>query len=137
MTGFSKVILIGNLTRDPEVRYMPNGNPVATFGVAVNRKSKQGGETKEEVSFFDVVVFGKSAEHCGQYLNKGHGILVDGRLQQRRWDDKETGQKRSKIEIVAQNVQFLPKGSGQAARTGDSQAEPVPEPPAGDEEIPF
>jgi single-strand DNA-binding protein len=137
MTGFSKVILIGNLTKDPEVRYLPNGNPVATFGVAVNRKSKQGGETKEEVSFFDVVVYGKSAEHCGQYLNKGNGILVDGRLQQRRWDDKETGQKRSKIEIVAQNVQFLPKGAAPSPRGSEGQAEPLSEPTGGDEDIPF
>ncbi len=84
-------------------------------------------------------MFGKQAENCGQYLNKGDGILVDGRLQQRRWDDKETGQKRSKVEVVAQAVNFMPKRSGQAApgsRSG-SDSEPMPEPPAGDEDIPF
>ena len=96
MTSFNKVILLGNLTRDPEVRYTPNGIAVANFAIAVNRKYKQGEETKEEVSYIDIVVFGKQAENCGQYLNKGDAALIEGRLQQRRWDDKETGQKRSK-----------------------------------------
>jgi single-strand DNA-binding protein len=137
MVSFNKVILLGNLTRDPEVRYTPNGTAVASFAIAVNRRYKQGDETKDEVSYIDIVVFGKTAENCGQYLNKGDAILVDGRLQQRRWET-EDGQKRSKVEVVAQTVNFMPKRSGQAPpRTGDSQAEPMPEPPAGDEEIPF
>jgi single-strand DNA-binding protein len=136
MVSFNKVILLGNLTRDPEVRYTPNGTAVANFAIAVNRRYKQGDETKDEVSYIDIVVFGKTAENCGQYLNKGDAILVDGRLQQRRWET-EDGQKRSKVEVVAQTVNFMPKRSGQAPRTGDSQAEPMPEPPAGDEEIPF
>jgi single-strand DNA-binding protein len=137
MVSFNKVILLGNLTRDPEVRYTPNGTAVASFAIAVNRRYKQGDETKDEVSYIDIVVFGKTAENCGQYLNKGDAILVDGRLQQRRWET-EDGQKRSKVEVVAQTVNFMPKRSGQAPpRTGDSPAEPMPEPPAGDEEIPF
>ena len=140
MTSFNKVILMGNLTRDPEVRYTPNGIAVASFAIAVNRKYKQGDETKEEVSYIDIVVFGKQAEACGQYLNKGDGILVDGRLQQRRWDDKETGQKRSKVEVVAQSVNFMPKRSGQQAagsRGGAAESEPMPEPPVGEDDIPF
>ncbi len=136
MTSFNKVILLGNLTRDPEVRYTPNGSAVASFALAVNRKYKQGEETREEVSYIDIVVFGKQAENCGQYLNKGDGALIEGRLQQRRWDDKETGQKRSKVEVAAQTVTFMPKRSGQAGGQGRS-TEPAPEAPVDDSEIPF
>ena len=136
MTSFNKVILLGNLTRDPEVRYTPNGSAVASFALAVNRKYKQGDETKEEVSYIDIVVFGKQAENCGQYLNKGDGALIEGRLQQRRWDDKETGQKRSKVEVAAQTVTFMPKRSGQGGGQGRA-AEPAPEAPVDDSEIPF
>jgi single-strand DNA-binding protein len=105
---FNKVILIGNLTRDPEIRYNPSGKAVATLSIAVNRRSRQGEEGKDDVSFFDVVVWEKQAETCGQYLSKGSGVLVEGRLQQRRWET-EDGQKRSKVEVVASNVQFMPK----------------------------
>lgn len=108
MTAFNKVILIGNLTKNPELRYTPSGTPVASFGLAVNRKFRQAEELKEEVCFIDIVVFGKQAEHCGQYLSKGSGVIVDGRLQQRRWES-EDGQKRSKHEVVAQTVTFMPK----------------------------
>jgi len=108
VTGFNKVILIGNLTKNPELRYTPSGTPVASFGLAVNRKYRQAEELKEEVCFVDIVVFGKQAEHCGQYLSKGNGVIVDGRLQQRRWETDD-GQKRSKHEVVAQTVTFLPK----------------------------
>jgi single-strand DNA-binding protein len=115
VAGFNKVILMGNLTRNPELRYTPNGTPVASFGLAVSRRFKQGEDLKEEVCFVDIVVFGKQAEHCGQYLSKGNGALVEGRLQQRRWET-EDGQKRSKHEVVAQTVTFMPKrqegGSG-------------------------
>lgn len=121
MTGFNKVILIGNLTKTPELRYTPSGTPVASFGLAVNRKFRQGEELKEEVCFIDIVVFGKTAEHCGQYLSKGSGVIVDGRLQQRRWET-EDGQKRSKHEVVAQTVNFLPKrqeAGGEAAHSDE------------------
>lgn len=105
---FNKIILIGNLTRDPEMRYTPQGTSVCNFGIAVNRKYKQAEEVKEEVTFINVVVFGKQADTCGQYLNKGSSVLVEGRLQERRWETEE-GQKRSKHEVVAQNVRFLSK----------------------------
>ena len=137
MTSFNKVILLGNLTRDPEVRYTPNGIAVASFAIAVNRKYKQGDETKEEVSYIDIVVFGKQAESCGQYINKGDSVLIDGRLQQRRWDDKESGQKRNKIEVVAQSVNFMPKRSSGSKGGGDSHPEPAPEAPVDEGEIPF
>jgi single-strand DNA-binding protein len=137
MTSFNKVILLGNLTRDPEVRYTPNGSAVASFAIAVNRKYKQGEETKEEVSYIDIVVFGKQAEACGQYLGKGDAVLIDGRLQQRRWDDKDSGQKRSKVEVVAQSVNFMPKRASAAQAAGPGQSEPVPEAPVDEGEIPF
>ncbi|MFQ5456126.1 MAG: single-stranded DNA-binding protein [Nitrospirota bacterium] len=108
MTNFNKVILMGNLTRDPEIRYTPNGTPVANLRIAVNHRYKQGDDVKEDVCYIDIVAFGKQAENCGQYLNKGNGIIVDGRLQQRQWET-EDGQKRSKYEVVAQNIQFMPK----------------------------
>ena len=141
MTSFNKVILLGNLTRDPEVRYTPNGSAVASFAIAVNRKYKHGEETKEEVSYLDIVVFGKQAENCGQYLNKGDAALIEGRLQQRRWEDKDTGQKRSKVEVAAQSVHFMPKrsssGQGAGQGGGHSQSEPMPEAPLDEGEIPF
>jgi single-strand DNA-binding protein len=138
MTSFNKVILLGNLTRDPEVKNTPSGTTVASFGLAINRKYKQGEETKEEVNFFDIVVFGKQANNCSQYLHKGDSVMIDGRLQQRRWDDKESGQKRSKIDIVAESVKFMPKRSGSGLATGGGQQqEPEFEASAGDHEIPF
>jgi len=114
MVSFNKVILMGNLTKDPEVRFTPGGTPVATLALAVNRRYKQGEELKDEVCYVDVVVFGKQAENCGQYLSKGHGVVIDGRLQQRRWETDD-GQKRSKHEVVAQTVNFLPKREPSAA----------------------
>lgn len=131
MASFNKVVLLGNLTRDPEVRYTPGGTAVAGFALAINRKYKKGEETKEEVSYIDIVVFGKQAENCQKYLNKGDAVLIEGRLQQSRWDDKETGQKRSKVEVVAQSVNFMPK------RNSGSNNQSEPEPPIGDEDIPF
>lgn len=108
MVSYNKVILIGNLTKDPEIRYTPSGTPVTSFRLAVNHRYKQGEEFKEDVCFIDVVVFGKQAEACGQYLGKGNSVIVDGRLQERRWQT-EDGQKRSKHEVVAQTVRFFPK----------------------------
>jgi single-strand DNA-binding protein len=121
---FNKIILIGNLTRDPEVRYTPQGTSVCNFRIAVNHRYKQGDEVKKEVTFIDVVVFGKQADTCGQYLNKGSGVLVEGRLQERRWETEE-GQKRSKFEVVAQTVRFLPRKSESAgALAGEETAPP-------------
>jgi single-strand DNA-binding protein len=126
MAGFNKVILIGNLTKNPEVRYTPSGTPVTSFGLAVNRRFRQAEDLKEEVCYIDIVVFGKQAEHCGQYLSKGNGVVIDGRLQQRRWET-EDGQKRSKHEVVAQTVTFLPKrpdsGGGEAMTSEDANYE--------------
>jgi len=139
MASFNKVILMGNLTKDPEIRYTPSGTPVANFSLAVNRRYKQGDELKDEVCFVDIVVFGKQAEHCGQYLSKGHGVIVDGRLQQRRWET-EDGQKRSKHEVVAQMINFLPKrqdqpGGGPQATKASPSLEPGEEFADGD--VPF
>lgn len=112
--SLNKVLLIGNLTRDPEKRYLPSGQPVTTFTVAVNRTYvAQSGEKKEEVSFIRVVVWAKRAEVCSEYLSKGSPVFVEGRLQSRSWDGPD-GTKRSTIEVVAQNVQFLSRGRGQS-----------------------
>ena len=123
---FNKIILIGNLTRDPEMRYTPQGTSVCSFGLAVNRKYKQADEAKEEVMFINIVVFGKQADTCGQYLNKGSSALIEGRLQERRWET-EDGQKRSKHEVVAQSVRFLSRRqdtSGMPASNSSVSAPP-------------
>lgn len=125
MAGYNKVILLGNLTRNPELRYTPSGTPVATLGLAVSRRYRQGEDLKEEVCFVDIVVFGKQAEHCGQYLSKGNGVIVDGRLQQRRWET-EDGQKRSKHEVVAQTVTFMPKRSDTSGGASEAPAHEEP-----------
>lgn len=122
MVGFNKIILIGNLTRNPELRYTPSGTPVANFGLAVNRRFRQADDQKEEVCFVDIVVFGKQAEHCGQYLSKGDVAIIDGRLQQRRWET-EDGQRRSKHEVVAQSVTFGPKKQSHAGEPGGGEEE--------------
>ncbi|NQT32229.1 MAG: single-stranded DNA-binding protein [Candidatus Omnitrophica bacterium] len=113
--SLNKAILMGNLTRDPELRYVPSGSAVANFSLAINRTYKDNaGEKKEDVSFVRIVVWGKMAEVCGEYLTKGRAVLVEGRLQSRSWEGQD-GQKRSALDVVATNVQFIgPKGSGGA-----------------------
>jgi single-strand DNA-binding protein len=119
--SFNKVLLIGNLTRDPELRYVPSGTAVATFTVAVNRVyTSQAGEKKEEVSFIKIVVWGRRAEVCGEYLSKGSPVFIEGRIQSRSWEGQD-GQKRSTTEVIADNVQFL-RGSGPAGKGGDPSA---------------
>jgi len=119
--SFNKVLLIGNLTRDPELRYVPSGTAVATFTVAVNRVyTSQAGEKKEEVSFIKIVVWGRRAEVCGEYLSKGSPVFIEGRLQSRSWEGQD-GQKRSTTEVIADNVQFL-RGAGAAGKGSDSGA---------------
>jgi single-strand DNA-binding protein len=113
---FNKVILIGNLTKDPEVRYTPQGTPVASFRLAVNQKYKSGDDMKQETLFIDIVVWGKQGETCAQYLNKGSSALVEGRLQERRWESD--GQQRSKFEVVAQQVRFLSSRKGAQSEGG-------------------
>jgi single-strand DNA-binding protein len=132
MLDFTRVIIAGRLTRDPETRFAPSGLAVANFSVAVKHRSKPGGDAKEDVSFFDVVVFGKQGEKCAEYLSKGRPVLVEGRLRQRRWESD--GVKRSKVEILADNVQFLGSPRGASAE-GAPGAEPAPEAP--DDDIPF
>ena len=105
--GYNKVILMGNLTRNPELHYTPNGTAVTTFGLATNRKFKQGEDLKEEVCFVEVTVFGKQAESASQYLTKGRMALVEGRLRQQRWEEEGTGHKRSKHDVIAESVTFV------------------------------
>ena len=144
MPSFNKAILMGNLTRDPELRAIPSGAPVCNFDLALNRVyTTQAGERKEEVCYMTVVVWGKQGEHCAQYLKKGRGAHVEGHLQQRTWTTPE-GQKRSKIEVVAERVQFLGDGRGPRAATApDADADPpapVPEadaPAPSDDDVPF
>lgn len=105
--SLNKVFLMGNLTRDPELRYIPSGTAVANFSLAINRPYKDaGGEKKEEVSYVRVEVWGKMAEVCGEYLTKGRPVLVEGRLKSRSWETPE-GQKRNSLDVVATSVQFL------------------------------
>jgi single-strand DNA-binding protein len=132
MANLNRVLLIGNLTRDPEVRYTPKGTAVADIGIAVNRVySGEDGEKKEEVTFVDVTLWGRQAEVAQEYLKKGRQVFVEGRLQLDTWDDKQTGQKRSRLRVVAENMQMLGSrgesegGSNPAA----SQRRTAPPPP--------
>ena len=130
MASFNKVMLMGNLTRDPELRYTSNGSAVTSFGLAVNRKFKQGDEWKEDVCFVDITVWGKQGENCAEYLSKGRPAFVEGRLQYSTWESD--GQKKSKLDVVANTVQFL--GSRGDAQGGLSAGQaPVPE----EDDVPF
>ena len=120
MASLNRVILIGNLTRDPELRRTPSGSPVASFGLAVNRTyTNKQGERVENVDYFNIVVWAKLAELCTEYVRKGSPVAIEGRLQSRSWET-EDGQKRSTVEVVAENVQFLgrPSGGDSAGRAG-------------------
>jgi single-strand DNA-binding protein len=153
MASFNKVILMGNLTRDPELRYTPKGTAIAKVGLAVNRVwTNEAGEKKEEVTFVDIDIFGRTAENVGQYMRKGRPMLVEGRLKLDQWDDKQTGQKKSRLGVVAETVQFLgsaPSSEGgapaapRAARpSAPASAAPAAEPVEGDgppesDDVPF
>jgi single-strand DNA-binding protein len=148
MASFNKVILVGNLTRDPELRYTPKGTAIAKVGLAVNHRWKsEAGEMKEEVTFVDIEVWGRTAENLGQYLRKGSSMLVEGRLKLETWDDKQTNQKRSKMLVVGETVQFLgsPRGEGApaerssrpAATKPPSAAEESDGPPPEEDDVPF
>jgi single-strand DNA-binding protein len=164
MASFNRVILMGNLTRDPQLRYTPNQTAVCDFGVATNRKYRTAsGEEREDVCFIDCSAWGKQAEVINQYLTKGRGILVEGRLKLDTWEDKQGGGKRSKLSVVVENFQFVggrgegapggggddygqsspPPQRGPSRPAGRPQQQPQPEPPFGDEqkfgddEIPF
>ena len=133
MSSFNKVILMGNITRDPEMRYTPKGTPVAAIGIAVNRKWKdESGQLKEDVAFIDLVSYGKQAETIVQYFKKGSPILVEGRLAQERWTDKDTGSAKSKTRVVIETFQFVggprqPSPATQAAPPTDAPAEQASE----------
>ncbi len=126
----NKVQLYGNLTRDPELKALPTGNQVCSFGVATNRTYKdKDGNKQEQVEFHNITMFGKQAEVASQYLKKGRPVFIEGRLQTRNWDDKETGKKMYRTEIIVDQFQFGPSqgGEGQAnSYSGDSTAEPKP-----------
>lgn len=166
MASLNKVMLIGNLTRDPDIRYTPKGTAVAELGLAVNRRyTAEGGEKREETTFVDITLWGRTAELAGQYLRKGRSVYIEGRLQFDTWDDKQTGQKRSKLRVVGEEMQFLgggrdgesaPRGGGEEYEGGGGRSEaprytqrpqgrptPPPKPPADpdldveDDDIPF
>ena len=157
MANFNKVILAGNLTRDPELRYTPKGTAIAKITLAINRVWRnEAGESKEEVTFVDVDAFGRQAETIGQYLKKGRPVLVEGRLRYETWDDKQTGQKRSKLGVVLENFQFMDSnrggegaggaaaGGGEAPRSRPAPAAKAPPaadsdgpPPPEDDDVPF
>ena len=154
MANFNKVILAGNLTRDPELRYTPTGTAVARLGLAINRNWKtETGESREETTFVDIDAFGRQAETIAQYLKKGSPLLVEGRLKLDQWDDKSTGQKRSRLGIVLEGFQFLgaPRGGDSAPMDRPARAaaaapaaavaasQPDTEPPLNDPEddVPF
>ena len=153
MASFNKVILMGNLTRDPEVRYTPKGSAVADIGLAVNRVySTDNGEKREETTFVDVTLWGRTAEIAGEYLKKGRPVLIEGRLQLDSWDDKQSGQKRSKLKVIGEGMQLLGSrqgggdadeggGAGGGERMSRGRTSPPPQRPAAsepdDDEIPF
>lgn len=131
--SFNKVLLMGNLTRDPELRYVPSGQGVTSFTVAVNRVyNSQSGERKEEVSFVRVVAWGRIAETCNEYLKKGSPVFVEGRLQSRSWDAQD-GTKRSTLEVIAQSVQFLSRAprSVESAPMESSEGDMITDEPQG------
>jgi single-strand DNA-binding protein len=121
MANLNRVLLIGNLTRDPEVRYTPKGTPVAEMSLAINRHTQtEGGEKKEEVTFVDVTLWARLAEISGEYLKKGKPVFIEGRLQLDTWDDKQTGQKRSRLRVIAESMQLLgTRENGNADRSAD------------------
>jgi single-strand DNA-binding protein len=153
MASFNKVILLGNLTRDPEVRYTPKGSAVCDLGLAVNRAyTLESGEKREEVTYVDVVLWARLAEIAGEYLKKGRPVFIEGRLQLDTWDDKQSGQKRSKLRVIGETMQLLgsrPAGGGGGGGEGGeedrgSRSSKPAAPPKGaapaepdDDEIPF
>lgn len=151
MANFNKVILIGNVTRDPEVKYTPKGSAVTDIGLAVNRTfTLDGGEKREETTFVDVTFWGRTAEIAGEYLKKGRPVFIEGRLQLDTWEDKQSGQKRNKLRVVGETMQFLggrPEGGGEGGSSGSFRrresdgpapsATPSKPPEESDDDIPF
>ena len=124
MANVNKVILIGNVTRDPEVKFTPKGSAVTDIGLAVNRSfTLDNGEKREEVTFIDVTFWGRQAETLGEYIKKGRSLYIEGRLQLDTWDDKQSGQKRSKLRVVGESFQFLGTRPGGSGGAGDGEGE--------------
>jgi single-strand DNA-binding protein len=150
MASFNRVILAGNLTRDPQLSYLPSNTPVCEFGLAVNRRTRdKEGNQREEVCYVDLQAFGRTAEMINQYFQKGRAILIEGRLRYRDWTNKE-GQKRNKLDVVVENFAFIDSGQGRGPGQGgpaaprgrgmDDSAGPPPVddvPPPSDSDIPF
>ncbi len=129
MASYNKVILIGNLTRDPQVKYLPSGTAVAEISLAVNRTwfDKQSNSKKEDVTFVDITLWDRTAEVAGEYLTKGKQVLIEGRLQMDSWEDRETKQKRSKMKVIGESMTMLGSrndGSGGAAGGGTRGSAP-------------
>jgi single-strand DNA-binding protein len=120
MSDLNHVILIGRLTRDAELKYTSNGTAVCRFSIAVNRKKKNGDQWVDEANFFDIVLWGRQGEALNQYLVKGKQIGVNGELRQERWQDKDSGQARSKVEVAASNIQLLGGGNNNGGDSGDN-----------------
>ena len=140
--NYNRVIIAGNLTRDPQVRFFSNERAVADFGIASNRRFRdRDGNQQEETTFVDIECWGRTAELVGQYLTKGRGALIEGRLKLDSWEDKD-GNKRNKLKVIADNVQFLDsRGGSEGAPSGGGASAPAPSAPpagdAGDDEPPF
>src|SRR3954469_14673093 len=126
MPNLNKVMLIGNLTRDPEVKYTPKGTAIAELGLAINRNyTTDSGEKREETTFVDVEMWGRLAEIAGEYLKKGRPVFIEGRLKLDTWDDKQTGQKRSKLRVIGETMQLLgsrPSGGGEGGGGDDDRS---------------
>jgi single-strand DNA-binding protein len=158
MANLNKVMLIGNVTRDPEIKYTPKGSAVTDLGIAVNRVyTPEGGEKREETTYVDVTLWGRQAEIAGEYCKKGRSIYIEGRLQLDSWEDKTSGQKRSKLRVVGENFQLLgprPGGSGGGGGSDEEYSErppqrresaggfssgrsQAPQPPVEEDDIPF
>ena len=132
MASFNRVIQMGNLTRDPQLKYLPSQTPVVEFGLATNRKWKDSnGQDREDVCFVECAAFGKQAEVINQYCQKGRPLLVEGRLKYDQWEDKQSGGKRSKLSVVVENFQLLgDKAGGQAGGATPASAQPAPSAPS-------
>ena len=129
MANLNKVMLIGNLTRDPELRHTPKGTAVSEISLAINRVwNNDQGQKQEETTFVEVTLWGRQAELAQQYLTKGRPVYIEGRLQLDSWDDKETGKKRSKLRVIGENMQFLSSGTGAGGNSGGGNYSERPQP---------
>lgn len=135
MSDLNRIVLVGRLTRDPELKYTPAGTAVANVSLAVGKTYSQGGERKEQTSFFNCIAWSKLGETIAQYCKKGHRIGIEGNLQQRRWEDQD-GNKKSVVEIVITNMQFL-QNRQEEQQQGEGQPQPEPEMPDWDNDNPF